>query len=189
MTTALPASCVDRRAHRTLGVLLAVALAAAPPIATAGGDWPCTPQDLGDIPVRTDVDFAGELQPIFSASCASSGCHGGPVCAGGLDLRAGQSYAALVDVASAVGPPGSRRVVPGDPRASVLFLKLNCTDLATLPNLLYGQRMPRIGPPLTAAQQARFFDWIAAGAPLAPGGGGVDGDLLLRSGFERNRVP
>lgn len=47
--------------------------------------------------------LAGDIQPFFTASCAVSGCHTGPVPGGNLTLDAGQSYGELVNQRGTVG--------------------------------------------------------------------------------------
>ncbi|HEY0136292.1 MAG TPA: hypothetical protein VGB85_19540, partial [Nannocystis sp.] len=100
---------------------------------TATTDTPTTggPGDDGGAPTTGEpgdptgaggeCDFAGEIQPIFTASCA--GCHGGGQPAQSLSLAEGAAYAALVEVDS-VGMPGTLRVAPGDPASSFLVHKL-----------------------------------------------------------------
>jgi cysteine-rich repeat protein len=55
-------------------------------------------------------------------SCTNDACHGNAQ-SGGLDLRAGASYDNLVDVFSSIDP-NRKRVEPGDPQRSLLYLKL-----------------------------------------------------------------
>lgn len=104
-------------------------------------------------PSDESCDFAGEIQPIFTASC---GCHGGGQPAQGLSLAEGSAFAALVGVASSQ-QPGMMRVEPGAPEASYLLSKLQADPPV-------GERMP-VGGSLTAAQIDSINAWIAAGAP------------------------
>jgi hypothetical protein len=131
---------------------------------TTGAADTGVPNDPTGAPVDGDCDFAGAIQPIFTASC---GCHGGAQPAGSLSLAEGSAFAALVGVDS-VGLPGTLRVQPGDPAASFLFQKLQ-------PSPPKGAQMP-IGGSLTAAQIDLISQWIAAGAPetdsFACSGGG-----------------
>jgi len=114
--------------------------------------------DLGDsvtAPDTTpgDVSYAADVQPLFDANCV--GCHGAGG-NGGLDLRTGQSRAALVGVTSPTY--GAVRVVAGDPDASVLYDKLTGGGV-------YGQPMPPSGTPLPPAALETIRRWIADGAP------------------------
>lgn len=79
-------------------------------------------------PVTNDsVSFSQNVQPIFNASCASSGCHGAPQPTG-LDLRAAVSYSMLVDQPATAfctaQVAGAVRVKPGDTTGSMLWRKL-----------------------------------------------------------------
>jgi mono/diheme cytochrome c family protein len=102
--------------------------------------------------VTGPVSFAEDVQPIFDSRC--TGCHGEGG-NGGLDLRSPQSYANLVDA----GSPnyGAKRVVPGDPDASVLVDKISGGGR-------YGSRMPPTGSALSAAQISTIRTWVAEGA-------------------------
>jgi len=118
-------------------------------------------------------DFAADVQPIFTARCALGGCHDGATAQLGLDLGEGAAHAELVGVDSA-SQPGTLRVAPGDPAASLLLLKLG-------PNPPVGARMP-IGGALSAAEIAVIEAWVAAGASAAEafacaGGGGEGGEV------------
>ncbi len=126
-------------------------------------------------------DFAVDVQPIFTTSCALGGCHAGATAQLGLDLGEGVAYGALVGVDSA-SLPGTLRVAPGDPAASLLLLKVG-------PNPPVGQRMP-LGGALSAAQLATLEAWVTAGAPesatfacTGSGGSGAEvGEVALDPG-------
>lgn len=136
-----------------------------------GGDVPTTGGSVSGGGDGGSCDFAGDVQPIFTASCALGGCHAGATAQLGLDLGEGVAYAALVGVDSA-SQPGTLRVSPGDPAASLLLLKVGPTPPV-------GQRMP-LGGALSAAEIATLEAWVAAGAPesatfsCAGGGGGAE---------------
>lgn len=113
-------------------------------------------------------DEADAVQPtlasiqknVFDKSCSSSSCHG-EAKQGGLDLRAGASYAGLVNVEpdkAAAKDAGLLRVKPGDPDKSFLVVKLG-----TVPSGM-GARMPQGGKPLDAATINAVKNWIANGA-------------------------
>ena len=100
---------------------------------------------------------------IFEAKgCTASTCHGDAML-GGLDLRAGASFDALVRQPSTVDA-SIERVFPGDQGLSLLYLKLEAgtggTDLGDL-----GQAMPVDEEPLSADQLAAMRLWMRAGAP------------------------
>jgi len=91
-------------------------------------------------------------------ACVACHTNVGRTPAGGLNLVAGSSYAALVNAAS-LGKPGEVLVVPGNPDASYLVKKLEGDSGIT------GKRMPRNGPPyLTSGQVLVIRRWVQAGA-------------------------
>src|SRR5207249_2208486 len=69
------------------------------------------------------VDFASQIQPIFTTNCALSGCHASDTASGELILDAGKAYAALVNVVSSEVAP-EKRVAPENSAASYLIEKL-----------------------------------------------------------------
>jgi len=89
---------------------------------------------------------------IFTPRCA--GCHPPNQ---GQDLRAGHSFASIVNVAS-MEQPSVLRVKPGDPDNSYLYRKITGASGIT------GVRMPKSGAALSAAEIQAIHDWIAAGA-------------------------
>ncbi|MDH4070535.1 MAG: hypothetical protein OEV30_08925 [Ignavibacteria bacterium] len=114
------------------------------------------------ISASAGVSFAADVQPIFDARCAFSGCHAGGSVPFGLDLSdAAESYSNLVNVnAGASECNGEPRVAPGSSATSVLYKRIAGDDC--------GARMPWTLPPtvdsLTTAQQNAIRDWIDDGA-------------------------
>lgn len=102
-------------------------------------------------PSGSAVSFSQHIQPIFNANCV--GCHGG---SGGLYLTADQSYSNLVNVQAQAGCTTEKRVQPGDASVSVLYKRVGGT--------VCGERMPRGGNPLSAADIQKIADWINQGA-------------------------
>ena len=92
---------------------------------------------------------------IFTPSCSTISCHGGPHPANGLDLQDGRAHESLVDVESFTGH--GVRVVPGDPEASLLMRVLEgpVGDIPSMPN----------GGTLSSAKIDAVYEWIEAGAP------------------------
>lgn len=140
----------------------------------------CTPDDFSSVPIRFDVAFATEIQPIFQARCAN--CHISNS-SGGLSLAPAGALSNLVNVPSVNANAGMPRVTPGNPLQSFLFRKVNCTNLNAIAGTPFGLRMPRNATTITLAQQALLFDWIAAGALAAPG----TPEIISRLGFETGR--
>jgi hypothetical protein len=105
--------------------------------------------------VAAPVSFSGQIQPMFNAGCAISGCHlpGG---SGPMSLATGVSYGTLVGVNATSGPcAGDKRVQPGSAGTSALIKRLegNC-----------GTRMPIGSSPLSTGQIQLIRDWITQGA-------------------------
>jgi len=106
-----------------------------------------------------EVSFRRDVMPIFAREDNGCGsCHipgmgdAIGITIGGLDLS---SHAATLRGGARSGP---NAVVPGDPCASFLYLKL-------LPGPPVGGRMPLDGPPyLSTREQLLIHDWIAEGA-------------------------
>lgn len=95
--------------------------------------------------------FSTEVLPIFTAHCWT--CHP-PM--GGMDLSVAEAHGNLVNVVS-VGHAPALRIVPGDPDASVLWNKVNFTDV-------YGLGMPPDGTVLSSEELGTIRAWIEQGA-------------------------
>ena len=107
-------------------------------------------------PPSTTISFSADVQPIFSRSCAKSGCHVTSTAAFGLVLEQGQAYGNLVNVPSAE-VPSLLRVDPGDSALSYIVNKLE----GNAP----GSRMPADGPPFLPDAEIQIIkDWIDQGA-------------------------
>lgn len=132
---------------------------------------PADCESIAGVPITWDIDYFQDIQPIFEQRC--SNCHvdhgGSPL--GDLDLDPKWSWDNLV-LQQSVGDPDVLRVLPGEPLASSLFLKVNCDNPG------FGSRMPLGRPPLPLAEQALIFDWIAAGAPAGAT------DIIFYDGFQ-----
>jgi hypothetical protein len=97
------------------------------------------------------VAFQADVVPIIG-HCGSELCHGG---------LAGASwpYTSLVNVATTECDDHRMLVKPGDPMNSYLIQKLDNFDICM------GDRMPKLGNPLTAGELQILIDWICGGAP------------------------
>jgi plastocyanin len=105
------------------------------------------------VTLATAATFSSIQAQIFTPIC--SVCHPPNQ---GMDLRAGNAYASIVNVSSSE-KPALMRVKPGDPDNSYLYQKvLGAPGIA-------GVRMPFGGPFLSDAQIQLIHDWILAGAP------------------------
>ncbi len=118
----------------------------------AGGDF----VSAFSVTSTSVVTFEFIQTNIFTPSCALSGCHAGPSPQQGMNLSAGQAYAAIVSVPS-TEVPSLLRVNPGKPDESYLVHKIAGTAAV-------GGRMPLGGPPLSDNLIQSMRDWIAAGA-------------------------
>jgi hypothetical protein len=103
------------------------------------------------------VDFATQIQPIFTSNCALSSCHAADTASEGMILDAGQSYSNIVNVTSAEVAP-EKRVQPGDSAHSYLYEKISHAQPAS------GSQMPLGSNPLPADQMALIKNWIDQGA-------------------------
>lgn len=103
------------------------------------------------------VSFAASVQPIFSANCATSGCHTGGSPLAGLNLEPGQAYGNIVNVAS-TQIPAIQRVLPGDASNSYLYQKI--TDAMGI----MGSPMPFGSFPLPQDDIDAIEAWINQGA-------------------------
>lgn len=109
-------------------------------------------------PPPAEISFSQQIQPIFNSNgCVS--CHGG---SGGLFLTAGQSYNNLVNVNAQAGCTTKKRVLPGNPNESVLYIRIsaNTPDTECGPN----SRMPQGSPRLPQSTIDLVREWIAQGA-------------------------
>lgn len=106
---------------------------------------------------NSSVSFAAEVQPIFTASCASNGCHKGMASQEGLDLSVGKAFAGLVNVNAKQCNDGRKLVLPGDPGQSYLIDKMMGVDLCS------GTKMPKNGA-VSSQQITTVANWICAGA-------------------------
>jgi len=102
--------------------------------------------------------FEAEVAPILVANCAI--CHMTGEEAGNMSLVPDNAIASLVGVRS-VEAHARTRVVPGDPDASYLVMKLEGTHMA---HEGAGARMPFGGTPLPPEEIAKVRQWIAEGA-------------------------
>jgi hypothetical protein len=118
-------------------------------------------------PPPPTVSYAGNIQPIYNRSCATStACHIGPTSGGGLQLQQGVSYGASVNQPS-TQQPRLLLVKPGDPDASYLLRKIEGTPGIS------GLQMPQgcPGTPAggavcpTADEVAAIRTWIMECAP------------------------
>jgi hypothetical protein len=112
------------------------------------------------MPPEDSVTLSGDVQPIFTANCAFSGCHAGNSPALGQNLSAGQAYGSIVGVPSQEVPT-LQRVHRSFPNLSYLVHKIQGTQ-GTVGGS--GSRMPLGGVPLTGEEIATIRAWIAAGA-------------------------
>lgn len=111
------------------------------PIGSGGGDGTLTP------------DFASIQANVFTPICTQ--CHVGASAPQGLRLDAGNSYGALVGVASSE-QTGLLRIKPGDPDNSYLVQKLEGRAAV-------GARMPLGQPALPASTILVIRAWIISG--------------------------
>ncbi len=128
---------------------------------------PCTPDQwtriATDLPIGGDFllppgtlsTFGGNVQPIFNARCATSGCHIGAAPAAGLNLEQGKAYNNIFLRLSSLDPDHFL-ISPFDAGTSHLYGLLTGEE--------EGTPMPLGGPPLPADQITAVRNWILEGA-------------------------
>jgi hypothetical protein len=131
----------------------------------AGGD--SVPQVCLDATMHQDLAWIEAN--IFVKQCAFSGCHNGAATPQGMqDLRAGMSYAHLVNVTSVLEPT-RKLVVPGDPAKSYLLVMImeiqpQDADPPAGPIRTDVGTMPQGSTLLCVEKRDAIKRWIAAGA-------------------------
>jgi len=109
-------------------------------------------------PAGAAYTFSRIQGEIFSPICAQAGCHDAATASGGQVLAAGVAYGNIVGVRS-TEVSTLNRIEPGDPERSYMVKKLRGdSDIV-------GERMPRIGGPLSQSQIDGIAAWVRAGAP------------------------
>ena len=125
--------------------------------------WSAAARAQGDCTQQFDSTYDLIQKAIFeNKGCTAAACHGAAV-QGGLDLRAGVSYDALVDV-PAESVAGMARLVPGQKEQSLLWFNLAA---ATLPAQWQAplRAMPIGLEALTFDELEAMREWIESGAP------------------------
>ncbi|MGB6221397.1 PSD1 and planctomycete cytochrome C domain-containing protein [Haloferula sp.] len=102
------------------------------------------------LPLQAEVDFARDVRPILNANCTA--CHGGVKEAGDVSFI-------YRDQVLGKGDSGKTVVVPGDPDASEMMVRILSTDEDEV------MPKPEHGPPLKPAEVEVIRQWIKEGAP------------------------
>ena len=140
--------------RRAAGIAVVIAAVAA-----------CTDFDAPEPVVLPDVlvinpSFDRDIQPIFTARCATASCHNFATQQLGLNLEAGYAYDDIVDEDS----PTSHEmpyIRPFNPDSSWLVRMIQ----ADPGRRFFVERMPLGRTPLTDNQIATIINWVSAGAP------------------------
>jgi hypothetical protein len=104
--------------------------------------------------VKEDPSFSADIQPIFTARCALSGCHNATA-QGGMNLSDGKAYGNIVNIASTQDNT-KKRVLPNDADNSYLVMKIEGKQTV-------GTRMPQ-GGTLSDDDIQLIKNWINKGA-------------------------
>jgi hypothetical protein len=99
------------------------------------------------------LDFNRDVRPILSNHCWN--CHGPAEASRQADLRLDQRESAIV-----AHKDKPRAIIPGQPAASELVVRIEATDDSQMPPKEFEK-------PLTPAQREILKRWIAEGAPFA----------------------
>jgi len=102
------------------------------------------------------VSFANQVQPIFTANCAMSGCHAGTLPQDGMSLEDGKAYANIVNQHN-IDFGNYLIVKPFYSDSSFLYFKITGNSIA-------GPRMPFEKPPLPDSSIELIKQWIDQGA-------------------------
>ena len=129
------------------------------------GAFACTDFEAPETEVLPDVlvtnpSFERDIQPIFTARCATASCHNLATQQMGLNLEAGHAYDAIVDEDS----PTSHDLAyirPFQPDSSWLVRMIQADPARRF----FVERMPLGRTPLTDNQIATIINWVSAGAP------------------------
>ena len=127
--------------------------------------WACTDFEAPEVEVLPDVlvvnpSFERDIQPIFTARCATASCHNLATQQVGLNLQAGYAYDEIVDEDS----PTSHDLAyirPFEPDSSWLVRMIQADPARRF----FVERMPLGRAPLTDNQIATIINWVEAGAP------------------------
>jgi hypothetical protein len=125
--------------------------------------------NTAEVSATTDdgIFFPQDIQPIFTASCATTGCHVGASPAQGLDLSEGNAYAELFQITAEQCVDNRLRVDPSKPADdSYLVQKLLGVNLCG--DEINIQRMPRFDDPLPPEDIDIVRQWITEGALETP---------------------
>ncbi|MBL4688649.1 MAG: hypothetical protein JKY37_28940 [Nannocystaceae bacterium] len=115
--------------------------------------------EFGTPPDDSGATLSGDVQPIFDAACAFSGCHGGGNPAAGLDLSPGNTRDSLLEQPS-TQLPMIDLVELGNPTNSYLVKKIRGAD-----DTVNAPMPPEGYEPLTEGQIGTIKLWISYGAP------------------------
>lgn len=117
------------------------------------------PVTLPDVAIQ-NPSFEDDIQPIFTARCATASCHNLATQQLGLNLQEGYAYDEIVGLTSPTSL-GFAYIQPLDADNSWLVRKIRA-DPAPRFN---GPQMPLGRTPLTDNQIATIVNWVNAGAP------------------------
>lgn len=110
----------------------------------------CSSDATEDLP-----DWVSVKDEIDRVCSSADNCHGSG--AGAMGLSPGREFGSLINVTSTENPP-MKRVLPGDPAQSYVYLKLACEGGIVDACMPYGATHD-------PALAHLFHDWIEGGAP------------------------
>ena len=103
--------------------------------------------------IEARLDFNRDIRPILSNHCWN--CHGPDEATREAELRLD-----LRDAATANRPESPRAIIPGNPEASELMVRIEAHDDTQMPPVKFEK-------PLSTAQREMLKRWIKEGAPYA----------------------
>ena len=124
----------------------------------------CTDFEAPEPVVLPDVlvpnpSFERDIQPIFTARCATASCHNLATQQMGLNLEEGHAYDAIVGVVSP-SSHGLAYIRPFQPDSSWLVRMIQADPARRF----FVERMPLGRAPLTDNQIGTIINWVNAGA-------------------------
>ena len=112
-----------------------------------------------DTIIEAKIDYATQIEPIFTNNCTSVSCHVPGNTGGGLNLQVGASFDEITGSATTFHAP---LVIADNPDISPLIWKLEGVD--NNGNPVFGFQMPLNRPPLAQSTIDLIRDWISEGA-------------------------
>ncbi|WP_394841335.1 hypothetical protein LZC95_30220 [Pendulispora brunnea] len=119
-----------------------------------------------DAPEESGPSFKGTVHPILAQSCSLTACHGSKESNLGIYIPSSPADVHATLMTESPTARGAKFVVPGNPDASYLMMKIDGTQgqLEAKCSGTCGAQMPLDLPVLSDSERAAIRAWILAGA-------------------------